>query len=190
MSSAEYDLAYLREGTSQLEEYLFSKELYWPIGISAPAGDTPYPRLTLGGILLAQARAHAWSLESRQRDELNRLDERIGDVRSRWRELWARKSAHGFRARLNLWRDYLEEYRHDPLDNFSRFHYEVHRRVMLHLLASETNQIPPAQSDLLQALDQVVQAKFIPGEFVWEQELSNGFPSETYWYLYGRLQEE
>lgn len=190
MSSAEYDLAYLREGTSQLEEYLFSKELYWSIGISAPAGETPYPRLTLGGVLLARVRAHAWSLESSQREELIRLDERISEVRNRWREIWARKSAHGFRARLNLWRDFLEEYRQDPFDNFSRYHYEVRRRVMLNLLASETDQIPPAQSTLLEALDQVLRAKFIPGEFLWEQELSNGFPSATYWYLYGRLQEE
>ena len=61
---------------------------------------------------------------------------------------------------------------------------------MLHLLALETDQIPMAQSELLQALDQLLQAKFIPGEFIWEQELSKGFPTDTYWYLYGRLQEE
>jgi hypothetical protein len=190
MTSVEYDLAYLREGTSQLEDYLLSKELYWSIGISAPPRETPFPRLTLGGILLAQTRIKARSLKPEQKDEINHLDELINEVRSQWREAWGRKSAHGYRARLNLWRNYLEEYRHDPWDNYSRYHYEVRLRVMLHLLALETDQIPMAQSELLQALDQLLQAKFIPGEFIWEQELSKGFPTDTYWYLYGRLQEE
>ncbi|HEY5573072.1 MAG TPA: hypothetical protein VIK64_08690, partial [Anaerolineales bacterium] len=62
MPSAEYDLGYLRAAVAALEDYLMSNELYWPIGAASPAGEPDYPRLTLGGLLLAQKRAHARDL--------------------------------------------------------------------------------------------------------------------------------
>lgn len=68
MPSAEYDLGYLKAGISALENYLLSNDLYWPVGASSPSGEPAYPRLTLGGLLLAQKRAHARNLTPEQRD--------------------------------------------------------------------------------------------------------------------------
>src|SRR3972149_4080497 len=184
-SNADYDIDFLQAGVEVLENYLFSKELYWPIGITAPTGERPYPHLTLGALLLAQMRAHAWSLTYGQRDKLARLDEQIDDLRDRWQSAWRRKSAHSFQARLNLWRDFLEDYRRNPQEHASRYGYEAGRRVMLHLLAQETDEIPPTGLELLAGLDQLLQAKFVAGEFIWEPEMSPAFPRDTYWYLYG-----
>jgi hypothetical protein len=187
MPSVAYDLGYMRAGLAAMERYLLSKELYWNLGASSPPGEPAYPPLTLSGLLLSQARLHARSLDMNQRDELARLDEQLDEVRTQWRVAWTNKAAHDFRARLNLWRDFLEEYREKPEANADRYAYEVHRRVMLHLLLSEAADIPSAEIDLLNGLDRLLQAVFIPGDFVWEAELASGFPRETYGYLYGKL---
>jgi len=187
MPSVEYDLGYLRAGLAALESYLLSKELYWNLGASSPRGEPAYPPLTLSGLLLSQARLHARSLDFSQRDELARIDEQMDEVRSRWRVAWDNKAAHDFRARLNLWRDFIEEYRERPEANADRYAYEVRLRVMLHLLASEASDIPVNETDLLAGLDRLLQAVFVPGDFIWEEELSSGFPRDTYWYLYGNL---
>lgn len=189
MPSPEYDLGYLQAGIPELEKYLLSQELYWPLSAGPPAGEPAYPRLTLSGLLLAQARLHARPLTSQQRDELARLDEDMDDVRSRWRSAWGRKAAQDFSARLRLWRDFLEEYRENADSNHDRFTYEVSRRVMMHLLLPDADGLPQAEIDLLQGLDKLLRAVLVPGMFVWEAELEPGFPPDTYWYLYGELRK-
>ena len=187
MPSAEFDLGYLRAGTSALENYLLSNDLYWPIGAGSPGGEPPYPRLTLGGLVLAQKRTHARGLTLEQRDELARLDEMMDDVRDRWRVSWERKAGRSFQARLRLWNNFLEDYRESPSANADRYRYEVERRVMLHLLGDEAGDVPEADMELLEVLDKVVHSALVPGDFIWDAELANGFPREPYWYLYGQL---
>ena len=187
MLSAEYDLGYLRAGIPALENYLLSNDLYWPIGASSPSGERPYPRLTLGGLLLAQKRAHARDLTPAQRDELARLDEQMDDVRNRWQVAWERKAGRSFQARLRLWNNFLEDYRESPSANADRYHYEVERRVMLHLLMNEAKAISEADMELLRGLDKVVRSALVPDDFIWDPEHENGFPREPYWYLYGQL---
>lgn len=187
MPSAEYDLGYLRAGTPTLENYLLSNDLYWPIGASSPSREPPYPRLTLGGLLFAQKRAHARNLTPVQRDELARLDEQMDDVRDRWQVAWERKAGRSFQARLRLWNNFLDDYRESPSANADRYRYEVERRVMSHLLMDEAKAIPEAHMDLLKALDKMVRVALVPGDFIWDAELESGFPREPYWYLYGQL---
>lgn len=187
MPSAEYDLEFLRASLASLEDYLFSKELYWPLGARPPAGEPQFPPLTLGSLLLAQARLHACPLTFEQRDLLARLDEQIDEIRSRWRAAWGRKAAHDFRARLKLWRDFLEEHRQNPEGNYDRYAYEARRRAMLHLLAEEADDLAPEEIELLSALDSSLKAALEPAPFLWGDELAPGFPGDTYWYLYGNL---
>jgi hypothetical protein len=49
------DRAYLEAGIPELEDYLLSDELYWPIS----ARGHNLPRLTIGGLLLANDRLEA-----------------------------------------------------------------------------------------------------------------------------------
>jgi hypothetical protein len=187
MPSAEYELTYLRAAADTLEDYLLSNELYWQLGIRPPSGETPYPPLTLGEMSLTQARLSARNLMGAQREEMERLNEKIDTVHSRWQVAWERKAARGFQARLMLWRDFLEEYRENPGANADRYAYEVRRRVMLFFLSQAAGEIPQQEIDLLGALDRVLQGALIPAGFVWEDELASGFPPTTFWYLYGRL---
>lgn len=187
MPSYEYDIRYLEAGTELLEKYLLSKEIYWPIGASAPPGEPDLPRLTLGGLLLALARAHATARTADQEEQVFRLETRLNEIITKWRVAWEQKVAQEFRSRINLWRDYLEEYRQNPEGNADRYSYEVQRRVMLDLLKDESANIQPADRELLSALDQLLRAVLMPGEFVWDQNLAPGFPRDRFWYLYGRL---
>ncbi len=187
MPSAEYDLRYLQAGVPLLENYLLSPEIYWPIGVSSPAGEPPYPRLTLGGLLLAQARLHArQDLSTVQRAELASLDEQIDETRARWRVAWGQKAAHELQSRLKLWGNFLDEYRDNPEANIDRYTYEVQRRVMLHLLEPDAEAVPEVQFELWRGMDKMLRGVFVSGDFIWDPVYQPGFPADTYWYLYGK----
>ena len=64
MSTFLYDLRYLQAAVDVLQDFLFSPEIYWPIGIQPPMGETPYPQLTLGGISLALVRIESTGMPS------------------------------------------------------------------------------------------------------------------------------
>lgn len=190
MPSIEYDLNYIQAGLVDLEGYLLSKELYWPVGATAPAGETAYPRMTLGNLLMARARLSGRQLSAEQRSELERQDKRLQEIRRQWQVAWGQKAAKEFSARLRLWRDFLEEYRKQPQANLDRYAYEVNRRVSLQLLSSEAENVPEEELELLSGLDGLLRAVFVPGQFVWDAELKASFPENPYWYLYGMPKEE
>ena len=185
--NAAYDLRYLEAGLDQLQGYLLSRDIYRPIGIQSRTGETPYPQLTLGWMLLSRLKARATVQTESQKAELERLSQGLEATRTRWRAAWSNKALAEFRARLNLWRDFLEDYRDDPKANLDRYAYEVNRRVLLHLLANEADSLPSADIQALQGLDLLLRAVFQPGEFVWQASLAASFPQPTFWYLYGQL---
>ena len=176
MTSQEKDRAYLEAGIPELEAYLLSDELYWPI--SARGYDLP--RLTVGGILLAKAR-----LEARG-ERIESLVAQLDAVRSKWRVAWETKAGCGVQARMRLWGNYLSDYRHNPEGHADAYPYEVRYRVMLHLLLAELPTPPPEQSGLTQ-LDSLLRVNLISSDFIWKFDLQSGFPREVYWYLYGKL---
>ena len=189
MPSVEYDLRYLQASLEQLESYLLSKDIYRPIGIQAARGETPYPQLTLGWLLLIRQRLQSLAQFSAERTELERLSQQLDTLRTHWRTAWGTKAQLEFRARLNLWRDFLEEYRADPAANSDRYSYEVNRRLLLEILAAEAGQLPDAEQAALFGLDEWLRAILVPGGFIWEPQLAASFPTPSYWYLYGILSD-
>lgn len=187
MPSAEHDLGYLEAAIELLEKYLLSKEIYWKMMASSPPGEPSFPSLTLGGVLLARERTRSRQLSPQQSQRHLQVEGKIDRIYTKWRTAWEKKSQDEFRARLNLWRDFLEEFRQKPEENQDRFAYEVSRRVMLHLLEKDMRLIPEAEKQMLAGLDAVLDGLFVSGDFIWEQELANGFSEDVYPYLYGRL---
>lgn len=176
MSSLEKDKVYLETSIPELEDYLLSDELYWPI--SARGYDLP--RLTIGGILLAQTR-----LEARN-ERIESLVAQLDTVRAKWRVAWETKAGRGVQARMRLWGNYLSDYRQNPDGHADAYPHEVTYRVMLHLLLAELPTLPSEQKELPQ-LDSLLRINLIPSDFIWEADLQAGFPREVYWYLYGKL---
>ena len=189
MKTFEYDLRYLKEGIEELESYLLSEQLFWPLEARTEPGEAAYPNLTLGNLLLVEARLKARPMTLAQQAQLGALLPQLEQVRSRWRSAWSKKALHSLHNRLKMWRDFLDEYTKAPEAHADRYPYEVQRRVMLALLAGEAEQAPPEVNDLIGKLDALLRAVLMKGDFIWEPELQAGFPEETYWYLYGRLPE-
>jgi hypothetical protein len=184
MASAEYDLGYLETAVDLLQKYLLSKEIYWKINASSPPGEPGYLSLTLGGILLSQKRLTVRQLTAHQEDRKFRVQNRIDQIRSKWRTAWGAKAKEEFRSRLELWRNFLEEFRQDPDGNYDRYPYEVSRRVMLRMLFQEAVDIPEVHVQMLVGLDRILEGVMLPGDFVWEDSLAGGFTPEEYPYLY------
>ncbi|MBU2610137.1 MAG: hypothetical protein KJ606_04220 [Chloroflexi bacterium] len=182
MPSPEQDLAFLRAGIQELTDYLLSGELYWPL----TPGAAGLPRLTIGGLLLAQARLRAGRLSPMAQVEMAALEGKIDAVRTKWRSAWERKAGREVHARLELWRNYLSDYRDSPENHAHAYPHEVQWRVMLRLLSDEFV-FPPKELDALSALDAIVKAHWLPGGFVWEAEMITAFPQQEYWFLYGKL---
>ncbi len=187
MKTIEYDLLYLQAGVAELENYLLTNDVFWPVDIRPPAGEPGYPQLTLGGLLLARKRLLTLNKSPKQTAQLDKIISDMDGIRSRWKVAWEKKASRSFSVRIKMWRDYVEEYRLLPQDNADRYPYEVRLRAMLALLKSELGGQPTAEVDLLSILDSYLEKVLIAGNFVWEPELEPGFPENTYWYLYGRL---
>jgi hypothetical protein len=176
MTSVEKDRAYLEAGIPELESYLLSDELYWPI--SARGFDLP--RLTIGGLLLAAARLRA------REERIDNLMAQLDAVRSKWRVAWETKAGREFQSRFNLWGNYLTDYRQNPEGFADSFPHEVRNRAMLELLQGDLPAELPEREALV-SLDSALRSSFLPEAFIWETELQSGFPRDAYWFLYGTL---
>ncbi len=166
------DADFLTEALPEMQDYLFSKELFWPLSASLP-------RLTIGGTLLALARLSVVepALAQKRRQELE-------SVRGRWRTMWEQKAARETANRLRLWNQFLAETRSSPGKESGFYPQEVRNRAMLDFLLEEVPNAP--ERSALMDLDTVLKGRLHPGMFVWPG-LEQGFPAERFWYLYGSL---
>ncbi len=187
MPSVEYDLRYLKAALPDLEGYLLSKEIYWPISVKPPHGDPPYPRFTLAGLLLARQSLTGRALDADQMKKFQEVSGGIDDVKARWRTAWSGKAARNHSARLNQWNNFMDDYRKQPENNLDRYAYEVRGRVMLELLQPESVEIPAAEIEMVKGLDLILKNSFLDGHFVWDEGLIPCFPRSRFWYLYGSL---
>jgi hypothetical protein len=156
------DRQYLTAGIPELENYLLSKEIYYPIG-------NHLPQLTLGGILLSLVRLGG---------EGKKFEAQIEAIRSKWRTAWDAKAGREVRARSELWMNYLLDYKENPEVESSFYSQNVRYRAMLTLLGR-----PEHESD------EFVKSVFKAGKFVWDEECADSFPRDTFWFLYGTLKE-
>ncbi len=179
------DLTYLQAAQDALEDFLLSNELFWPVS----GGHTGHlPRLSLGGILLAELRSRARAKTVSQQQRFHTVQTAVEAARTRWRVHWERKAVREFESRLRQWANYLNEYRENPAAQASYYPYEARLRVMLDLLRDEcAGALPPHAEEMYRGLDVLLQAVFTPGEFIWDTDLRAGLPRQRYWYLYGSL---
>jgi hypothetical protein len=194
MPTAEYDLRYVREALDILESYLLSSDIFRNVLVDPPAGEPPYPALTLGGILLSEMRVNALKagnfLQPAEAAAWEELSSRLYILRRKWQKAWNNKAERSFNARLTQWKNFLEDYRQHPQAHANRYAYEVRLRVMLDLLAEQAASLDPHQLDILRSLDAVLRHRLQAGSFIWSEKYISGFPQDRFWYLYGQLSVE
>jgi hypothetical protein len=121
--SFEFDLGYLQSSLEELESYLFSNEVFWPINVIPNSGKSTYPQLTLGNVLLARARLDGYPFSERQEFLKQETTSEIDRIRSKWRVRWEIKAGRCYGTRLRMWADFWDEYRSNPQENADRYHY-------------------------------------------------------------------
>ncbi len=189
MSSAAYELGYLKAGVELLESYLQSNDIYWAIAASPPPGEPAYRQLTLGGLLLIAQRLQARQLPRDMEIPLQETVTMLQEAISHRPVAWERKASREFGSRLKMWGNFLNEYREDPENQADRYAFEVERRVMLQLLEPHARGAQRAEHELLSSLDAVLNAALIPGVFIWDAAVIGAFRKEPFWYLYGKLRK-
>jgi hypothetical protein len=189
MISVEYDLRFYRASLEILQNYLLSRDLYWPPPDVAPQGEPPYQSMTLGSILLSRRRLDHREMMIDQQSELARLDLLRDRLYGKWQTAWEKKAYREVTVRINQWRDFIVDYRDQPDANADRFSTEARSRAMIELLMMEL----PADHNLtnlrnaIKELDAGLHLHWCIGDFHWPSVLIRSFPETTFWFLYGEL---
>ncbi len=172
------DLTFLENALPEMEAYLFSEQIFWPM--------TSGSRLTIGMLILAQRKLSAVSDQPSMHSRMECIDAFLEAFRSQWRTNWSNKASKEFDARLRQWDQALKELLAER--DFSltpAFRHEVTWRVLLELLKEEMVVKPSAeQLQHLTGLDRRLKAAAKPGAFIWDDELVHVFPEEQFWFLY------
>jgi hypothetical protein len=180
MRDPEFHLRALAASLENLQAYLLSKEVFWPMG--------SLPSLSLGRIFWDRTvlKARHELLAGPAAGELEQLERELEDTQRRWRVAWEQKCTAELRTRINLWLAYLAELAESPEESQS-YPIEVRNRTLASYLRDAAGNQAEARAlgEALESLDARLRPTFRPGKFVWESELASAFPADRYWYLYG-----
>lgn len=170
----------LADAVANLQRYLLSDQVFWQRG--------SMPSLCLGGIhwdrlILGHERR---LLDPDDRKQFDTLEQQIDQTADHWHVAWERKAVAEARARLNLWRAYLNDMDQRPSEAQS-FPHEVRNRYLAEVLLEMAGEQEGADTlrSLAQSLDHRLKGRFRSGEFVWEPDFAVDLPQDKYWYLYG-----
>lgn len=186
MPPFEKDWILARASVDELEAYLLSKTLYWPVtasGGQALPGDLP--RFTLGNLLLSLKRLQGAEKSPRQTQEYQSIQQQVQQMRSQWRVHWEEKAKEEFAARMGRWQNFVLELKGNAPPSSYEYAYNVRNRVILTLLSEEPGVVGGMENAALNSTDASLRSRFDSGRFVWEPELQALFPQDEYWYLYG-----
>ncbi len=186
MAAMGKEARFLEAALPELKDYLFSKELYWPLPAVSGIGQlADFVRLTPGNLLLYKACLKARTVLAEEELLLSKLDE----ICNRWRTHWFQKIEKEVPARLTLWNNALTEAQEDGFSQ-SNYRYQIRLRAMLELLTAELPVTPPTYQKQILALDQLLKEITFPGPFIWEPEVMRAFPERNYWFLYRATKKE
>jgi hypothetical protein len=184
MQQFDSDWELLKAGMDELETYILSPVLYWPISHHKPDLTGETTRLTIGNLLLSLKRIKSTDREEPCKAEVAKFDGEVNRIREKWRSNWSNKAEVEIRSRLDLWTKFVANITGEPGEYWKSYPYHVRQRVILELLSVETLAPSPQYESTIAGLDARLRAISLKGQFVWDASLINGFPADTFWYLY------
>jgi len=190
------DWLLLEAGASELQDYLLSDELFWPVHAIPHAAETHELRLTNGNLLLSMARLGVVELSPQDRQRYKEFAAACEQTRTRWCANWQMKSQKEFQSRFRTWRNFLSELisslvrRSSSPDETANWQQQyvsqVRLRVILQLLVEDTPNLEGKEM-LFADLDGRMQSLMVRGQFLWEEVYRQRFPEQNYWFLYSGL---
>jgi hypothetical protein len=180
------DLRILEAMAAEMDDYLRSEAMFWPLQ------DSSLPRLTLGGYLMRQHRLSALR-KLLTESEQERLDQAIETFNKALVEKVVRFETHAheeIHARLRQWSEYLRELDRESMAAGDYYPSAVDTRAMIQALL-EKLQMPPYQIDEriyneLGTFDRALSNRWITNGFVWPAEWEPAYPRSKFWWLYGQ----
>ena len=186
--SLDSDLATLRAFLAEIELYLKSDVIYWPMG--GQVFGQQMPALTLGGLLFVRRTLSARrnQLVPTQTIEFDQLDQQAEAFFGRWPANIEKKALKEISSRLNVWAAALDECNESPAACIENYHTTVNSRVYLALLMPLVARLGEADKfrARLAVLDSQLRNMLIPGNFIWDAALAPAFSREEFWFLYGQ----
>jgi hypothetical protein len=180
------DLDILEAMASEMDEYLRSQTLFWPM----MKGNLP--RLTIGGYLSRQHRLLALR-DLLDASEQDRLETAIGKFEDSLVEKVVRfeeRANEELRARLRQWGEYLKELHDRSLGMGDFYSSHVQTRAMLSSLVMKLQEQPYVLDqqvlEQLDVYDNVLRNFWKPGAFIWPDGWQPAYPTAEYWWLYGQ----
>jgi hypothetical protein len=182
----EADLRVLEAMAANLTPYLYENELYGMLAQNLP-------RLTVGGLLLRLYRLRALEEKLDGSQQQRFRDSRINfeQLRSEWMVHYENKIVQELKARLNSLSNFLSDYAADPTAARGGYPNEATQRTIVHHLQVEAMALDMWDEEdfekRLTPLDRRLQAALKNSEkkFIWDEELAEVYPQETFWWLYG-----
>ncbi len=122
MQSMLKDWAFAHAAVEDLQVYLLSGELYWPLSpLKEERAAGQLLTLTPGNLLLSLKKLAAAAWKGEQQMQVGDLFQQLDAVRRQWRSAWLQKTQREFPARIKLWQDYLADFcfRRGPVGGLS-----------------------------------------------------------------------
>ncbi len=182
----EQDLLTLETMIAHLPEYLISDKTEWEIYKHAT------PKLTMGGCLMRQQRLCLLKdqLSLQQQERLQKADAALQDIMRNNVVRVEQKTHQELHARLRDWMDCLRNVRRHVDREGCYYADKVDNRVVITAMIAQMQQAPfkleKQISNEVRTLDNNLQKRWQPGEFIWIKDWQAAYPSDTYWYLYGQ----
>ena len=184
------DLIFLQASIPELQAYMLSKEVFWPVYYGNHNSLTSISKLTLGNLYLAFERLQALALPDPIALELEMLDQHFQDFHSQWKANLMKKGTDEIAARINLWNNYLREIDKRGFFNHSEYANNVRWRVIVQLLTDNEVPISSSAREQMRICDSYLKKNFHTSDFVWQEPYSNKFGPEKFWYLYVTLSQD
>ncbi|MBK8903315.1 MAG: hypothetical protein IPM53_19180 [Anaerolineaceae bacterium] len=181
-----HDLEILQAMADQMDEYLRSETLFWPMGYS------DMPNLTLGGYWLRQHRLTALRrlLSSEQQAQLDTAVQTFNTAVSEWVVRTEKRAHTELEARIRQWGEYLRDLADKKSADIASYPSQVEVRAIITALVNQLRQPPYTLDHTLAnaavSLDKGLRARLARGDFVWPDEWQPAYAEAEYWYLYGR----
>lgn len=179
------DLAVLQEMAGQMEEYLKSETLFWPMQYSN------MPQLTLGGYWLRQHRLTALHtlLTGEQQVQLSAAIKTFETAVSDWVVRTEQRAHAELETRIRLWGEYLRDVFGRKSIEIATYSARVEVRAIIAVLVNQLQQPPytlkPSLLEFILQEDKGLQARWQNGPFVWPEAWQPAYPQPEYWWLYG-----
>lgn len=181
------DLHVLEHMAQEMDAYLLSDVLFWPMSKGG------LPRLTLGGYLYREHRLLELAPKLLSPTDTARVESAVRMYNLALVEKIVRletKAHEELQARLRQWGEYLRDIENKQSDG-ADYATAVTTRAMICGLVNQLElppyQLEPRTKQQVHLIDQHLSHFFVAGEFVWADIWQSAYPQDEYMWLYGHI---